>query len=237
MIRCKLAWLWFAAILMFSQAVLAHHLWISRQDDVYAVCRGMIPDRLDDYDFKKVSQIKAFGKDGRQVSLERQDKDRGVFFIPEQEISMAVVRCDWGHRVNTTQGKKLMTKKDAEKAGFRVINSFFSTQLAKSLFANADIITMPVNMVLELVPLNNPFEIAKDERFKLRLLFEGKPLADTAVFTETANEIKTDNEGIVHVNIEEKGPQLIWAKYQIPVADDSGLDYQVYTTFLSFEVK
>lgn len=235
--RSKLAWLWFAAILMFSQTVFAHHLWVSRQDDFYAVCRGMIPDRLDDYDPQKVSQIKAFGKNGRQVSLERYDKNRGVFFTAEQEISMAVVRCDWGHRVNTTQGKKLMTRQEAEQAGFRVINSFFSTQLGKSLFTNGSAVTLPVNMILELVPMNNPFEMAKDERLKLKLLFEGKPLADTSVFTETANEFKTDNEGIVHMNIGEKGPQLIWAKYQIPAADGSGLDYQVYTTFLSFEVK
>jgi uncharacterized GH25 family protein len=237
MTKIKTGLLCFAVIFMSAQMVFAHHLWVAKKDDVYAVCRGMIAERLDDYDPQRVTQIKAFGKDGHEVTLQRHDKEDGAFFSSDKEISMAVVRTDWGHRVNTTQGKKFMTRQEAEQEGFRIINSFFSTQFGKSLFANSDAITKPVNMMLELVPLNGPFEMPAGEPLRVKLLFEGKPLPDTALFMETGQEIKTDKEGIARVDIDEKGTQLIWARHQVHAVDDQGLDHHVYTTFLNFEVE
>lgn len=237
MTKIKIGVLCFAVIFMSVQMVFAHHLWIAKQDNVYAVCRGMIDESLDDYDPQRVSQIKAFGKDGHEVTLERHDKENGAFFSSDKELSMAVVRSDWGHRVNTTQGKKIMTRQVAEQEKFRILNSFFSTQFGKSLFANSDAITKPVNIMLELVPLNNPFEMPVGEPLHVKLFFEGKPLPNAELFMETGQEIKTDKEGIARVDIDEKGTQLIWARHQIHAVDDPGLDHHVFTTFLNFEVE
>ena len=84
MTKIKTGLLCFAVIFMSAQMVFAHHLWVAKKDDVYAVCRGMIAERLDDYDPQRVTQIKAFGKDGHEVTLQRHDKEDGAFFSSDK---------------------------------------------------------------------------------------------------------------------------------------------------------
>jgi nickel transport protein len=237
MTKVKIALIWFAIISVCSQTVFAHHLWVVKTDDRYAVCRGLMPDRLDVYDASKVVEIKAIGKDGSILPVQRQDENHGTFFRVDQDISMAAVRCDWGDRVNTTQGKKLMTRQEAEKEGFRIIDSFFSTQFCKSLFAENDEITKPVDIMFEIVPKENPFEKSVGEQFPLMVIFEGKPLADTSVYTEKGQEVITDQNGVALIKIEEKGIQFISARHKVPATENSGLDYHMFTTFFNFEVK
>jgi nickel transport protein len=235
--KVKMALIWFAIISACSQTVFAHHLWVSKTDDGYAVCRGLISERLDAYDASKVVEIKAIVKDGSILPIKRQDENQGAFFRVDQDISMALVRCDWGDRVNTTQGKKLMSRQEAEKEGFRVIDSFFSTQFCKSLFAENDEITTPVNIMFEIVPKENPFEKKVGEEFPVMVIFEGNPLADISVYTEKGQEVKTDQDGVALIKIEKKGMQLISAGHKVPAAENSGLDYHMFTTFFNFEVK
>jgi nickel transport protein len=237
MTKIKIAVIWFAVISVCAQTVFAHHLWVSKKDDLYAVCRGLIPESLDTYDPSRVVDIMGIGKDGSVVAIQRQDENHGAFFRVDQDIFMVAVRCDWGHRVNTTQGKKLMTRQEAEQAGFRIIDSFFSTQFCKTLFASSDEITKPVNIMFEFVPEENPYEKVAGELFKVKLIFEGKPLSDTSVYTEKGAEVKTDQNGVALIKIEEKGMQLMSARHKVPAAENSGLDYHMFTTFLNFQVK
>ncbi len=237
MAKTKVGIILLVLILSCAQTVLAHHLWVSKKDDLYAVRRGIVPHRTDVYDPSKVVEMKAFGKDGSILSIQRQDENHGAFFKAEQDVSMALVRCDWGHRVNTTRGKKLMTVQEAEKSGFRVISSFFSTQFCKSLFAESDDITKPVNILFEIVPTKNPFEKNVGNTLPVMLIFEGKPLADTPVYSAKGQEFKTGRNGIALVNIEKKGTQLISATHKIPAVENSGLDYHKFTTFFHFEIK
>jgi nickel transport protein len=237
MTKIKMAAIWFGVIFVCGQTVFAHHLWVAKQDDLYAVCRGLIPDRLDVYDPSRVVEIMGFEKDGSAAAIHRQDENHGAFFRVDKDVAIATVRCDWGHRVNTTQGKKLMTRQEAEQSGFRVIDSFFSTQFCKTLFADSHEVTKPVNIMFELVPAENPLEKVAGELVRVTLNFEGKPLSDTSVYTENGQEVKTDQNGVAQIKIEEKGMQLISARHRVPAAENSGLDYHIFTTFLNFEVK
>jgi hypothetical protein len=44
------------------QTVFAHHLWVSKQDDLYAVCRGLMAERLDAYEPSKLLKSKPLEK-------------------------------------------------------------------------------------------------------------------------------------------------------------------------------
>ncbi len=235
--KIKMAVICVSIILLCAQTVFAHHLWVSKQDDLYAVCRGIMPERLDAYVPSKVIEIKAIGKDGSIIPIQRQDKNHGAFFKTDQDIAMVTVRCDWGHRVNTTQGKKLMTRLEAEQAGFQIIDSFFSTQFCKSLFAESEGITKPADTMFEIVPRENPLEKGVGETLPVMVIFEGKPLADTSVYTEKGQDVKTDQDGVALIKIEKKGIQLISAGHKVAADENSGLDYHMFTTFFNFEVK
>jgi hypothetical protein len=50
MAKIKMAVICVAIIAVCAQTALAHHLWVSKNDDLYAVCRGLMPERLDAYD-------------------------------------------------------------------------------------------------------------------------------------------------------------------------------------------
>jgi nickel transport protein len=224
----------------FAQIGYGHHLWVIETDDGYMVCRGMAPGRLDSYDPACVKEFRAFGSDGTTIpseSIQRiEDPDRVRFQIPGK-ASLIGVSCDWGYRVNTTEGKKLLTRIEAEKAGLRVLESFFSTQFAVVLFNEGIWTGTPLGMRFELVPLRNPLHISVAGQLPVQAFFEGQPVANTAIFTEGGLAFQTDRMGVANVKIVEEGLQLLMARLKIPVRGDPQKDYHVYTTFFVYEIK
>jgi len=232
--NCSIALVLFAVT---APAAYAHHLWVTKTSDTYDVARGLAPDRIDPYSPECVRAIKAFDCDGQEIPIQRMDGKERVRFQTPRDPVLVTVGCEWGHRVDTTQGKKLMTKREAQQAGFRVIDSFSSTHFSKTLFGGGDPITKPAGMMFEIVPRENPFEVAPREQLSMQLIFDGKPLADTAVFSEKGQKTKTDKNGIAHIQMKEEGQHLIWAKHRIPDTADPEPDYHVFRTFLTFEVR
>jgi hypothetical protein len=112
----------------------AHHLWLEKQPDRLYVCRGTFPDQFEAYGSAAIQGAMAFDASGGIVSLSRADNAGRAVFICSRPVALAAVWSDWGVRVNTTEGKKLMSKPAAEAAGLTVINTFVSRQYAKSSF-------------------------------------------------------------------------------------------------------
>ena len=127
----KILWTAVFIFLIGIQAGYAHHLWVFEENGKYVVARGHMPERIDAYDPKCVTDVNAYDETGSAVLVQRKDEANRVVFNSGNKISMITVRCDWGFRVNTTQGKKLISRKDAEKQGLAVISAFFSTQFLK----------------------------------------------------------------------------------------------------------
>ena len=151
---------------------------------------------------------------------------------------MIVVSLEGGHLVTTPDGKKTFTKREAAKAGLQVIDSIYSSQFAKGLFAYSNSITKPSGARFEIVPLMNPYKLKPNDRLPVRIYLDGKPLEGATVQAENYAEAgKTDKEGHFNVKVSEKGMQIILAKYRIPTKDNPDADYLSYTTVLTFEVK
>jgi uncharacterized GH25 family protein len=218
----------------------AHHLWVLKTDAGYAVARGIAPERLDPYDPRCVKEVWAFCSGGRMIPagrIERINAPGQVEFRISETVSLMGVSCDWGYRVNTTKGKKLLTRQEAVKAGFVVINSFFSSQYAKVMFKETASIEKPIGMKFELVPLENPLKIREGGELPIRVLFDRKPLADVAILTKDDHEFRTDMRGVGHIKMSEKGLQLFMARHRVPIQDDPNKDYHLYTTFFVFEAR
>ncbi|MFZ6017813.1 MAG: DUF4198 domain-containing protein [Nitrospirota bacterium] len=119
-----------------------------------------------------------------------------------------------------------------------MIDSFYSSQFAKAVFACSSTVTKPVGLRFEIIPLKNPFTLKDNELLPIRVLLEGKPLEGITIETGAHQEItKTDKDGIAKIKIERKGMQVILAKYRIATKDNPDADYLSYTTVLTFEVK
>jgi nickel transport protein len=233
--KIKMKNILFAMIFMFFwiQAGYAHQLWVVREDGRFVVARGHMPDRTDAYNPACVKEMKGFDKNGNAVPLERKDEASRAVFISDKDISIITVWCDWGFRVNTTQGKKLMNRRDAAQAGFKVLNAFFSTQFLKELSENSEKLTKPLGLKLEIVPMKNPFQLASDESLPVQIFFDRTPLPDIAVSSEGASEnIKTDKDGIALIKKADKGISQISARYKMPVQNNPEMDYHLFTAFL-----
>ena len=68
-------------------------------------------------------------------------------------------------------------------------------------------------MKLEIMPLENPHAKKVGDQLKFRILFEGKPLANRAVFADNRNsptqKMTTDKNGKLTKKIDESGLWLI----------------------------
>jgi hypothetical protein len=226
-----------AGMCVAARSSLAHHLWVQEVDVAYAVCRGSIGERLDSYNPSCVTHISAKSPDGRGLSITRTNEKDRVVFTANEKPAIVAVTSEWGDRVNTTRGKKLMNRQAAEAAGLTVVSAFTSTQFSKTLFAPSGVSTLPLGLRFELVPLADPMTLAPGTPIAFKLLFDGRPLAGAPILTNIDQESKTDANGVAHITFEKSGVHLLYATHQVPAAKDSGLDFQKFMTFLTFEVK
>lgn len=238
--RVKVSIACLVMVLFLGNAGHAHHLWIEKTDEGYVVARGMAPERQDRYNPECVEQFWAYAADGREILAENirriDDSERVRFRIPGP-VSVAGISCDWGYRVNTAEGKKLLTRQEAEQAGLRVISSFFSTRFAKVFFPGEDPVEKPIGMKFEMVPSKNPADTSPEEGLSVQVLFDGEPMPELSIFARHGEEWKTDRYGIAHVKPAGKGLNLWMARHKVSVQGDPDKDYHLYTTFLIFEAE
>lgn len=223
-----------------DNAACAHHLWVVKTDDYYMVARGVLAERMDPYNPNCVKEFVAVGLDGialPSMEIQRIDDAQRVRFRVAQDISLVGVSTDWGYRVNTTRGKKLLRRQEAERAGFRVVDAFFSTQCAKVFLKESPWNTKPIGMKLELVPLEDPQTMSVGSELSMQAFFNGKPLAGIIVLAKEGKEISTDENGAGRIKIKKEGPHLLMMKHKVPVKGDPEKDFHLFTTFLLFEVR
>jgi nickel transport protein len=224
-------------ILLFSQTASAHHLWIEKEGDGFKVGWGH-PPKIDPYEPGRVKDIKAFDIKGKKIPFKRTDGKDKVYLSSKGNISMITLSFEGGYLVSTPDGKKRLTKREAQKAGLQVIDSFYSSQFVKSLFANSDASTKPVGMKFEIVPLKNPYVLKSEDLLPIKVFFDGKPVEGVTIEINNNKEIlKTDKNGIANIKMSEKGMQCILAKQRIPARDNPDVDYLSYTTVLTVELK
>ncbi|MFO7750305.1 MAG: DUF4198 domain-containing protein [Desulfobacteraceae bacterium] len=216
----------------------AHYLWVQEADDAaYAVCRGTIGERLDTYKPSCVTQISANSPDGKSLSITRTNEKERVVFTANEKPAMVAVTSEWGDRVNTTRGKKLMSRQAAEAAGLTVVSAFTSTQFSKTVFASSKLNTASLGLKFELVPLTDPVTVSPGTPTAFKLLFNGRPLAGTPILTNFHREAKTDENGAAQITFEKSGVHLLYATHHVPAEENSALDFLKFMTFLTFEVK
>jgi uncharacterized GH25 family protein len=125
------------------------------------------------------------------------------------------------------------------KAGKKIEESYF--RCAKSLIAagtagdGADrILGFPLELVAETSPYRNP-------ALRLRLLYQGKPLAGALVFAFNKAEplaklkARTDDDGRVEFILPRSGVWLVTSVHMIPASFFSGYDWESLWASLTFE--
>ncbi|MEW6067165.1 MAG: DUF4198 domain-containing protein [Nitrospirota bacterium] len=224
-------------IFLVAQTAFAHHLWVEKEGNGFKVAWGH-PPKIDPYEPDRLKETKAFDRKGKEVKLERKDSKDMVYLSSKEDVSMVTLSFEGGYLVSTPDGKKRLTKREAQKADLQVIDSFYSSQFAKSLFCYSEVLTRPAGMKFEIVPLKNPFQLKSNEILPVKVIFDGKPIDGVVVETGSHKEAgRTDEKGIANIQITEQGLQVILAKYRVLMKDNPDADYLSFTTVLTFELK
>ncbi len=224
-------------ILLLTQPAFAHHLWIEKEGSIFKVLWGHPPE-VTPYEPKNLKEVKALDSHGKEVSLTRKNEKDAVYLTSNSDVSIISVSFEGGYIITTPDGKKRATKREAVKTGLQIIDSIYSSQFAKGLFACSEITTRPSGLKFEIVPLKNPCKLKANDILPVRVYFYRKPLEGATVETGSHTAAgKTDKNGDFSIKINGKGLQIVLAKYRVAANNNPDADYLSYTTVLTFEVR
>ncbi len=99
-------------------------------------------------------------------------------------------------------------------------------------------------MPLEIIPLNNPYQMKAGEIMTVKVLFNNQPLKNkmvvawhkTATQKTTHRKLKTDANGSLQIKLDKAGYWMISTVHMVEVKNDPKANYQSYWGNLTFEL-
>jgi nickel transport protein len=237
----------------------AHDVWMTpdmRPDGLQMVIHHGHPGDRKRPDPDKLFDLRAFAPD-RQVrslpgSLTSATRDGNpVLLVSSLESSvddgtwLFAAQYDNGYWVKTAQGHRNTSKRQVAQPN----DSMYSMKYAKALVIKGGPTpgahSRVVGHRLELVPIDNPFDVPVGGRLHVRVLYEGKSVEGigveigdgvTARKEEEIPRYMTNGNGIARVPIEKAGLQVIVVDYSAASAHPDLADKELMAATLSFIV-
>jgi len=196
------------------------------------------PDRLE--------FLKVLSPDGKEVPLKPLAQTRYEFTPTQTGTYLILAQMRPGFVSRTPEGMKMANKKEAPNA----TNCFRFDFAAKTLVTVGQTTQgsdRPVQTSLEIVPLQSTAALKAGEELPVRVLFQGKPLADVEIkathdqwqdpkemFAVTG---KTDAQGEYRLKLSTPGQWLLAVYHKTPYHDPAECDENMYLGTLSLKVK
>jgi nickel transport protein len=219
-------------ILMVASAS-GHDLWVEKADGKLVLRYGH-PDRPEAYKPQWVKDVRAYDLKMKPVPLAvAKENDRTAFFA-KREPAMITLVMDSGYWTKTMDGFQNISKRGMTD----YIESSHYIEPVKSFFRWSENFKNPVGTKLEIVPMKNPLSLKPGDYLPIKVLYEGKPLAGSAITTHgELTGVRSGKDGRADVMIEDKGLQVFAAKHKVPLKNDPDVDTLVLQASLSFEVR
>ncbi len=213
-------------------AVHAHDFWIEQKGKELWLVFGHGTKR-EDFDLSKVKQVKAFDSNGKEVTVSSEKKGSSLLLKTDRPPAFVFAEVDNGYWSKTIYGWKNLPKRKAS----RVIESSRSLYYSKLLLSWGERAPTPLSdSTLEIIPLENPFDLKAGTLLPIRVIFQGKPVS--GVHLEGGDHQKTaatNLQGEARVPLT-KGSQLISVTLREPLKNDPDADYLTITSTLTFEM-
>lgn len=213
----------------------AHGAWVAERWGNLGVVYGHGAGD-DPYDPARITQALAISEEGAATPVEIDKREKHAILKPEGEPAAILLTFDNGYWTEKTDGKWVNEAKDtvadAKAAGHYVKNSL------SLLHAHGALPAFP-KQDLQIVPLDNPIGRKAGDPIRLRVLYDGKPLAGAVVTLDYVNQASlksapTDADGEVVVAIRNDGLNVLAVDHSMPLENDPKADQIGYTATLSF---
>lgn len=216
----------------------AHGFWFAQRVNQLAMVFGAGTDDLDVVKrLPKVKTFAAYDEDGKEV--ESRLVTNGPLVVVNVDNQPAIVSgvMDYGLWTKTPDGKW------HNKGHDEVPNAIVSTKNWKYAVHLRRDLGKPVPLLpaqrLQIVPVTSPLPLKLGTPLKLKVLFEGKPLAGALIHADFVNDVdgkplKTGKDGTVTLKVRNQGLNVIGATYDGPPEDPAKTKKSEHFATLSF---
>ncbi|GBL04958.1 DUF4198 domain-containing protein [Glaciecola sp. KUL10] len=109
---------------------------------------------------------------------------------------------------------------------------------------HTDNVTSPVGLMLEIVPMVNPYALKGESELPIKVFFRGKVLENALIDIVPLNDraftkqsIRTNKQGEASFNIDASGSWMITVVWGVPNTKNSRAEYETYFSSLTFGYK
>ena len=220
-------------LLTFSLC-LAHDLWLEKREGKMVLYYGHLDpkpgeEKFIKYKTENVLKALCFNKEGNGMKVAI--KEDYPFSFP-MACSAYYVLFSTGYWTKGVQGLKNLPKDRVESP----LESWLSYESVKRMEEWSEAFKRPLTEDLEIVPLEDPFNLKLYDKVRLRVYYRGKPVKGVVVLHNNHIAGTTEEDGGINVRIKGKGLQRISTSIK-ERADGIKADYIIKSTSLIFEVR
>ena len=219
--------------LLVAATCMAHDFWVEKAGTTLKVVYGHGSQRLP-YDPASIKEVHGFDAQGKEMQVGLEKKKDSALLVPKGDASVITMTVDDGCWVKTIMGLKKGSKRNTKRA----IDSYQALDCAKAILAWGEAAGKPLGLKLEIVPLQNVFEVKAGQKLQVKVLLDGEPLASAEVESlEHTKTAKTDANGIAEVPLSAEGLKVITARHRMPLKDNPDADALKLAASLTFGEK
>jgi nickel transport protein len=221
-------------LVLLSSSASSHDLWIERSGTLHSLAYGHEQSshsgvkRLE-YKPESVQQARCFDASGQVIQV-----------TPSQQYPVTLqadCAATWfllssGYWSKTPYGTKNLPKNEAGA----VLESWRSLEAIKRIDRWNAALARPLTQELELAPIDNPLGLKSGDKLRLRVYFQGKPVANASVAYFGIPRGVSGADGAINIRLSQTGFQHIEASLVLPL-NDGKADKTVHTSSLQFEIK
>ncbi|CCE95146.1 Uncharacterized protein HI1624 Flags: Precursor [Sinorhizobium fredii HH103] len=226
-----------AAGLMLATAspAFSHGAWVAERWGEFAVVYGHGAGD-DGYDPAKVTKATAMAEDGIEIAVRTEPAENHVLLKPEREPALIALEFDNGYWSEGADRKWLNKPKNAVPGARRATRTIKNSI---ALIQAHDTLPAFPPQTLQIVPLDNPIGLKPGATYRIRVLFEGKPLEGKEIMLDYAGlpelvSAKTDAKGEAEVTLRNAGLNVLAVSHDVPLEGSSAADETGYTATLTF---
>ena len=207
-----------AAGLLFASGAQAHGFWFAQRANSLAMVFGVGADDLDVVKrLPKITSFGAYDDDGQEVPSKLVTNGALVTVDIDNQPAFVAAVMDYGMWSKTPDGKWHNKGKDEVPGAIISEKNYkYGVHLRREL--NGPVPLLP-SQTLQIVPVKTPLPVKAGQPLKLRVLYQGKPVAGARVVSDWVNDpdekgATSAKDGTVTIKVRNQGLNVIVAVFK-----------------------
>jgi nickel transport protein len=210
-----------------------HDLWLEKEDGLLGLHYGhKYSDHggatFVEYQVGWVREALCFDAGGARIPFRA---EKAYPYRMRGECAVAHVAISSGYWTKTPYGTRNVAKDEARMP----VKSWLSHESVKRIDRWTESLARPLAGGLELTPLENPLELRKGEKLRLRVTFDGESVEDAVVAYDGKPRGQPGRDGGINIRLRHGGFQVIEASVARSLSSEKA-DEVIHSASLNFEL-